>query len=96
VLAVGGSILAILFAILARAWSGGIACDGVQSLILGLLPAAAAGALGLGLLLGISALVFHPMQWRAAASAISLSIIGSVVAFIAIGLFAATTCTNGS
>jgi hypothetical protein len=95
VFALGGSILAILFAILARAWSGGIACEGVQALILGLLPAAAAGALGLGLLLGIGALLLHPTQWRSAASAISLSIIGSVAAFIAIGLFAFTTCTNG-
>ena len=94
-LAIGGFLLGVLFAILARAWSGEIACDGVQSWILGLLPAASAAALASGLLLGIGSMTLHPTQRRVAASAISLSIVGFVVAFIAIALNAWTACSNG-
>lgn len=39
--------------------------------------------------------MLHPTQWRAGASATSLSIVGFVVAFIAIALNAWTACSNG-
>ena len=93
VLAIAGVFLGILFAIFARAWSGDIACNGVQSSILNLLPGMAAVALGLGLLFGIGAMVLHSTQRRAAASAISLSLAGSVIAFLVIAPFALTSCS---
>jgi hypothetical protein len=93
VLAIAGVFLGILFAIFARAWSGEIPCNGVRSSILNLLPGTAAVALGLGLLFGIGAMVVHSTRWRAAASAISLSLAGSVVAFLAIAPYALTSCS---
>jgi hypothetical protein len=93
VLAIAGVLLGILYAILARAWSGEIACNGVRFSILNLLPGTAAVALGLGLLFGIGAMVLHSTQRRAAASAISLSLAGSVVAFLVIAPFALTSCS---
>jgi hypothetical protein len=93
VLAIAGVLLGILHAILARAWSGEIACNGVRCSIFNLLPGTAAVALGLGLLFGIGAMVLHSTQRRAAASAISLSLAGSVVAFLVIASFALTSCS---
>lgn len=95
-LALAGIGLGILFAILARAWSGEISCDGIQSSILNVLPGMAVVALALGLLCGLAAIVLRPSEWRAGASAASLAVIGSLVAFIAITPFVFGSCSEGS
>jgi hypothetical protein len=69
------------------------ACDGIQSSILNLMPGAAAFGLGLGLVLGIGAIVLDHMQWRAGMSAVSLALVGSVIAFLAIASSFLTACS---
>jgi hypothetical protein len=83
-LAIGGVLLGILFSILSHAWSGEIACDGIQSWVLNFLPGAAAMGLCLGLLLGTGAIILDHARWRAGVSAVSLALVGSVIAFLAI------------
>lgn len=94
-LALAGIVLAILFAILAGAWSDAV-CGGIQSSILNVMPGMAFYALGLGLLCGMAAIALRPSEWRSGASAASLSVVGFLVAFVAIVPFMWRSCNYGS
>ena len=94
-LALAGIVLAILFAILARAWSDAV-CGGIRSSILNVLPGMAVYALAVGLLCGLAAIALRPTKWRAGASAVSFAVVGSLVAFIAMAPFVWRSCSYGS